>query len=427
MAQALTLADVNLSNPEVFVRGEQHAIFRLLRAEAPVHWNAPTDYCQGFWSITRYDDLMQVSRDPATFISGKGITMYDNPDAPLPPEIDPATLPPNPLGKMMIMSDPPRHVRLRRLVNKGFTPRMIATLEPHIRRIVTEIIDGVAGRGACDFVTDVAALLPLAVICDMMGVPQADAPRMFELTNRTLGSEDPEYQTGGDANATNMQAWMDMYAYFTGMVMERRAARREDLVGVLVDSEIDGEKLTDEELLFFCALLILAGNETTRNATSGGMLALMEHPEQRARLLAEPALLPTAVEEILRWTSPVSHMARVATRDTQIGAQPIREGERVALWYPSANRDEAVFPDPDRFDVGRTPNDHLAFGIGEHFCLGAGLARLELRVMFEELLRRLPDIELAGPVERLRSTFIGGIKHVPVRYGREAGGVVREA
>jgi cytochrome P450 len=416
VTQAVTLSEINLANPEVFVRGEQHAIFRLLRAGAPVHWNAPSEFGQGFWSITRYDDVMQVSRDPMTFISGKGITMYDTTEG-----MDPQMLEQSALGKMMIMTDPPRHVRLRRLVNKGFTPRMIAQLEPHVRRIVTEILDRAAPMGECDFVTDIAARLPLAVICDMMGVPQKDAPYMFELTNRTLGSDDPEYQTGGDQQETANQAWQAMFQYFGGLVMERRADRRDDLISVLVGSEIDGEQLTDLELLYFCALLILAGNETTRNATTGGMLALLEHPDQRARVLANPELLPTAIEEILRWTSPVTHMARVATRDTTVGGQAIREGDRLALWYPSANRDEAIFPDPERFDVGRTPNDHLAFGIGEHFCLGAGLARLELRVMFEELLRRLPDIELAGPVERLRSTFIGGIKHVPVRYAAAAG------
>ena len=199
-----------------------------------------------------------------------------------------------------------------------------------------------------------------------------------------------------------------------------RAAPQDDLLSVLTAAEIDGEALTEEELLYFCYLLIVAGNETTRNAIAGGMLALCEHPGERARLAADAALLPAAVEEILRWTSPVLHMARYVTRDTVLRGQPIRAGERVLLWYPSANRDAEVFPDPDRFDVGRTPNEHLAFRLGEHFCLGAGLARLELRVMVETLLARLPDITLAGPVERLRSSFIGGIKHMPVRFTARA-------
>jgi cholest-4-en-3-one 26-monooxygenase len=251
----------------------------------------------------------------------------------------------------------------------------------------------------------------------MMGVPREDAPYMFQLTNRTLGAGDPEYQTAeGDIAATVQQAQREMFFYFMKLVAQREQQRGDDLVSVLIGSDIDGEKLTQEEILFFCFLLILAGNETTRNATSRGMLALFEHPQQHRRLLADRELLPTAVEEILRWTSPVTHMARHATRDAELRGQQIRAGDQLILWYPSANRDEDAFDNPDVFDVGRTPNDHIAFGIGEHFCLGAGLARLELRVMFEELLRRTPDMQLAGEVERLRSTFIGGIKHMAVTF-----------
>ncbi len=406
MTATLSLHDIDLISPDVYVQGYPHEQWKLLREQAPVYWHAGGPDFPGFWCITKYDDVIAVSRDPQTFISGKGITLYLNPDY-----NDPA------FGRMMITTDPPRHVRLRRLVNKGFTPRMVAQLEPHVREIVTGIIDEVAPKGACDFVTEVAARLPLAVICEMVGVPHEDWNLMFSLTNRTLGPDDPEYQTSpGNAEQTANLAVFEMMQYFAKMVLERRQARHDDLVSVLVESDIYGEKLTDEELLYFCFLLIVAGNETTRNATSGGLLALAQHPEQRARLLADPSLIPTAVEEILRWTSPVMHMARLCVRDTEIRGQPIKAGEKVVMWYPSANRDADIFPDPDRFDVGRTPNDHLAFGIGEHFCLGAGLARLELRVMFEELLRRLPDIELAGPAERLRSNFIGGIKHLPVRF-----------
>jgi cholest-4-en-3-one 26-monooxygenase len=307
-------------------------------------------------------------------------------------------------------------------VNKGFTPRMVAALEPHIRSITRGILDDIAEKGECDFVTEVSALLPLAVICDMMGLDPKDRPLMFDLTNRVLGGGDPEYQTesGTDTleaiRATVEGGRQEMFMYFARLLAERASNPRDDLMSVIVGSEVDGEKLTQEELLFFCYLLILAGNETTRNAISGGLLALFEYPEQRQRLQADPALLPTAVEEILRWTSPVMHMARVATRDAELGGKQIKQGQKVVLWYPSANRDESVFPDPYTFDLGRTPNDHIAFGIGEHFCLGAGFARLELRVMFEELLRRFPDIQQAGPAERLLSNFIGGIKHLPVRY-----------
>jgi cholest-4-en-3-one 26-monooxygenase len=395
----------NLADADLFLQGPPHAIWRRLRRDAPVYWT-PAGVYPGFWSVTTYEGVLHVSRDPATFQSEKGITMFDDPDV---PDLS--------RGRMMITTDPPRHVRLRRLVNKAFTPRMVATLEPHIREITTAILDDVTPKGRCDFVVDVAARLPLAVICEMMGVPSQDWDLMFRLTNMVLGSDDPEYQQAGqNGDQTAIAGSMQMFNYFAQQLQQRRAQRREDLVSVLVDADIDGEQLTDEEILFFCFLLIIAGNETTRNAISGGLLALVEHPEQFAKLRARPELLPSAIEEILRWTSPVMHMARHATRDTAILGQPIKQGEKVLMWYPSANRDEAAFADPDVFDIERTPNEHLAFGIGEHFCLGAGLARLELRVMFEEVLRRLADVHLAGPVERLRSTFIAGIKHMPVSY-----------
>jgi cytochrome P450 len=327
---------------------------------------------------------------------------------------------------MMITTDPPDHVRLRRLVSRGFTPRAVLAMEDHIRAITRDVLDGVSGRDECDFVTDIAAQLPLAVICGMMGVEKQDWPMMFELTNRILGAGDPEYQTGTEAEegqstrqATAMQGSMQMYTYFSQMIEDRRANRRDDLVSLLVEADIDGEKLSDMDLLFFCLLLILAGNETTRNAISGGMLALDEHPAEKQRLLADPSLIDTAVEEILRWTSPVAHMARVATADTTIRDKAIRMGDRVVMWYPSVNRDEDYFSDPYRFDITRTPNEHLAFGIGEHFCLGAGFARLEIKVMFDELFKRFPQAEVCGLPDRLRSNFLAGIKHLPVRLGPE--------
>ena len=404
----LRVQDIDLSDFELFVQGKAHEIWRLLRAEAPVHWNAGNELFPGFWSVTQYADVLTVSRDTTTYTSSRGISMMVDPDNPTPA---------SGAGKMLITIDPPQHGRLRRLVNKGFTPRMVAQLEPSVRAITTRILDEVAPRGACDFVTDIAALLPLGVICALMGVPREDWGLMFTLTNRVLGAEDPEYQTvAGDGRETADQGLREMFSYFARLVTARRQAPQDDLLSVLTGADIDGEALTDEEILYFCYLLILAGNETTRNAISGGMLALCEHPAERARLAADAALLPTAVEEILRWTSPVMHMARYVTRDTVLHGQSIRAGERVLLWYPSANRDAAVFPHADRFDVGRTPNEHLAFGLGEHFCLGAGLARQELRVMVETLMARLPDLALAGPVERLRSSFIGGIKHMPVRF-----------
>jgi cytochrome P450 len=326
----------------------------------------------------------------------------------------------------IITMDPPRHVKMRRLVNKGFTPRAVNAMEPEIRRITNEILDTIAARGECDFVVDVAAQLPLAVICGMMGLEREHWPLMFELTNKVLGSGDPEYQADvpeeerGSAEAAMLTAQagrMKMIGFFHEVLEDRRRSpRANDLTTILLESEVEGEKLTEGDILAFCFLLILAGNETTRNAISGGLLALDEHPGEKRRLLDDRSLMEPAIEEILRWTSPLHHMSRVATEDVQIRDKTIKEGERVLMWYPSANRDEEVFEDPYKFDISRTPNDHIAFGIGEHFCLGAGFARKELMVMFDELFNRFPDIEVSGPPERLRSNFINGIKHLPVTF-----------
>jgi len=417
-SDALPLDQINLIDPRIYVEGPPHDIWKRLRHEAPVFWHkpwlpenedAPGEFrgIVGAWHLTKYADIVQVSRDPQTFMSGRGITAYE----PIHPRVSP-----DQISHSMIETDPPRHVRLRRLINKGFTPRQVGLAEPKVRAIVTSLLDEVANRGRCDFVVDLAAKLPLAVICEMVGVPRQDWQLMFDLTNRVLGGSDPEYQDGKSVDDTVNEGRMRMLAYFIDLIGKRQGTRGDDLLSVLLDAEIDGEKLSFQDILEFCFLLIVAGNETTRNATSGGLLALCEHPDQRQRLLEHPELLPSAVEEILRWTSPVMHMSRVATRDTEIRGVPIKAGQRIVMWYPSANRDEEVFPDGDRFDIARQPNDHIAFGIGEHFCLGAGYARLELRVMFEELFRRMPDIELDGKPERLQSSFIGGIKHMPVRF-----------
>lgn len=413
---------IDLKDPGIFERGEGHELFRLLRNVAPVHWNPGGENLVGFWNITKYEDVLYVSRNPELFISSSGIVMYKS------IEVDPNDVAAAGNGRMLITMDPPRHVRLRRLVNKGFTPRAVTAMEPHIRQITNQILDEIARKGRVDFVTEVSCLLPLAVICGMMGIEQKDWALMFNLTNRVLGSGDPEYQTevpedqrGTDeaSRTTNMAGTMRMFGFFSEMLQQRRANRRDDLISLLCGSEVDGEALSDEEILWFCFLLILAGNETTRNAISGGLLTLCQHPEERARLQADMSLLPSAIEEILRWVSPVTHMAREATADAEIRGQKITKGDRLVVWYPSVNRDEDIFPEPDRFNITRTPNEHLAFGIGEHFCLGAGFARLELKVMFEELFRRFPDIQLDGPAERLRSTFIGGIKHLPVKFTPE--------
>ncbi|HEY8518289.1 MAG TPA: cytochrome P450 [Candidatus Binatia bacterium] len=398
----MELHEVDLVNPDIWVEGVPHEAFRLLRRKAPVFWQEMPG-SRGFWAITRYDDVVAVSKDPATFSSYKGGTILrDLPEEDL-----------NNTRTMMLNMDPPQHSKYRKLVSQGFTPRRTAMLEPRIRAATTAILDAVAERGECDFVRDIAAELPLIVIAELIGVPLEDREKIFELSNRLIGFDDPEFQNSeNDGKAAAMEMWM----YANQLAQERKNAPRDDLVSLLMTSEVDGEKLSEMEFDSFFLLLAVAGNETTRNLISGGMLALIEHPDERRKLIENPNLIPTAVEEMLRWVSPVSQFRRTATRDTEIRGQKIREGDKVVIYYQSANRDEDVFPDPFKFDVTRTPNNHLAFGIGEHFCLGANLARLEIRVMFEELLRRMPDIELAGPVRRLRSNFINGIKEMPVRF-----------
>lgn len=427
-APTLKPSEINLNDPEVFQREGFHEVLRVLRREAPVHWNPAGEVANGFWSITKAEDIRFVSRNPELFISSKGIAG---------PGLRPEAL--QELGVdvqqenagasiSIIGMDPPRHVKVRRLVNKGFTPRAVNAMEPEIRRITNEILDRIEGRDELDFVLEVASQLPLAVICGMMGIEQKDWALMFELTNKVLGAGDPEYQTevpegergtNAAARATAMRGVATMMEYFRNVLEDRRKNPREDdLPTILLESEVDGEKLTEGDLLAFCFLLILAGNETTRNGISGGLRVLCEHPDEKAKLLKDMSLMDSAVEEILRWVSPLHHMARTATADAEIRGQRIRAGDRLLMWYPSANRDEEVFEDPYRFDITRTPNEHLAFGIGEHFCLGAGFARRELKVMFEELFRRFPDIELAGEPERLRSNFINGTKHLPVRLNQ---------
>jgi cholest-4-en-3-one 26-monooxygenase len=417
----MTVADqIDLLDLDLFERGEAHAALRVLRHESPVQWNPGTEEFRGFWSLTKYDDVLFVSRHPDLFISSKGIS---GPGLRDPKRYADANAQPG--GVSIITMDPPRHVKLRRLVNRGFTPRAVNAMEPTIRQIATTILDRLADRTTCDFVLDISSQLPLAVICGLMGLEEQHWPLMFQLTNRTLGAADPEYQVDvvaeeerGSVAARIHTANIgraQMLEFFGTVLQERRKQPREDLISILLESEVDGERLEEHDILAFCFLLILAGNETTRNGISGGLLALCEHPQERARLQADMSLLDPAVDEILRWTSPLHHMSRRAIADVEIRGQTIHAGDSVLMWYPSANRDEDVFPDPYRFDITRHPNEHLAFGHHEHFCLGAGFAKKEIKVMFEELFRRFPAIQLDGPPVRLRSNFINGIKRLPVR------------
>jgi cytochrome P450 len=395
------LKSIDLSDPDIFLPGAPHESFDVLRREAPIFWNAEPAGT-GFWAITRHADVVRVSRDAASFSSGRGVFIEDFPPG------DMRTSP-----DIMINMDPPKHSRFRALVSKGFTPRVIQRLEGRVRGLMTQLIDAVSARGGCDFAREIAGNLPLQVILEMIGVPREDQAQMLDWTARFFGASDPEHAgTHEDINAL-IHA---MHAYAHRLAEERRRSPEDDMLSLLMAAEVDGEKLSYAEFGSFFNLLLTAGHDTTKNLVTNGMLALIQHPGQRRRLVEAPSLIPSAVEEMLRFAPPVFYFRRSALRDTEVGGQKIARGEKVVLWYVSANRDEAVFKDPHAFDVGRSPNEHLAFGVGPHVCMGHALARLEARVAFEELLRRLPDMDLEGPVVRLRSNWVNGIKSMPVRF-----------
>jgi cytochrome P450 len=413
----LAVDDIRLGDIEQWMRPDREGIFAKLRAERPVSFHEEPvpppdlgfDFPQGpgFWALTRYADVMQVSRDPDAFHSAPTSTVGD-----MPAEIAEW------LGSMINM-DAPKHTKLRMIVNRGFTPRQVARIDGSVRVQAQEIVERVAPLGECDFVSEIAAALPLQIICDMMGIPREDTKHIFEITNVILGVGDPEYvQTMEQL----MAAGMGLFQYGLALAQDRLDHPRDDIATALMQAEVEDEtgkhRLTTGELGSFFLLLVVAGNETTRNAISHGMRALTENPDQRKVWTADlEAVSPTAVEEIVRWATPVINFRRTATRDVVVGGQEVKTGQKVVMFYNSANRDEREFTDPFRFDVLRTPNEHFGFGAGgPHFCLGANLARREIRVMFEEVLRRLPDIEITGEPDMLQSNFIHGIKRMPCAW-----------
>ena len=405
----MELSDVDLLDLDRFVTGEHHRMFEVLRAQQPVHWSDEPDG-NGFWSITKHADLQTVNRDTTTFSSEIGGTQrVDMGEA-----VDFDTR-----GIMLVDTDPPKHTRYRRLVNKGFTPRMINLLEQHLRYRAELIVDDVIEQGHCEFVTDLAAELPLQAIAEIMGVPQEDRRLMFEWSNTMIGAQDPEYQNPDDPDAPQRAA-AEVFAYSNALGAARREDPRDDIVTTLINAEIEGEQLSELEFDMFMLLLVVAGNETTRNATSAGMAALLDNPDQFAKLLSradDTAYVSTAIDEVLRWATPVLHFRRTASVDTVVRGQEIKANDKLLIWHISANRDEEVFTDPFTFDIERTPNEHVAFGGGgAHFCLGANLAKLELEIIFAEIFSRMPDMQAAGPAEPLRSNFIGGVKHLPVTF-----------
>ena len=423
---ASRLDEIDLINAEAYAeRGYPWEDWALLRREAPVYWYEHPGV-RPFWAITKHSDIQRISRDPQTFSSAVNLFVFQgDPDREHNHDDHDDGGDSESQRLLMINMDPPEHGQYRGLVNRRFSPRGMRILEDRIEAIAADVVeraaarlvDDVVGRGRIDFVTDIAAQLPLAAIGELLGVPHERWDDMFLWSNQVIGADDPEYQDGRPPGEAAAEANQNLVEYFAMLAEQKRQAPGDDLMSTLVQAELNGEPLSAADLIGYGFLLIIAGNETTRNATSGGMLTLLEHPDQLRRLRENPQLLNSAVEEILRWTSPVTHMARRAMCDTEVGGQPIAQGQIVAMWYPSANRDEDVFEQPDVFDIARDPNDHLAFGgFGEHYCLGANLARLELRAIFRQILARMDAIELDGEVERLRSGIVGGIKHLPIAF-----------
>ncbi len=402
----------DLKDPDLYLREEHHDVFRRLRTEAPVYWNPEAD-STGFWAITRYDDIEAISKNPYLFSSAKemgGHRIFNETE-----------IGGNATEARMISMDPPEHAGYRRMVTPGFVPKRISSMEDRIRTRVTRLLDNLPKSGEAEFISAVAAALPIEVLAELFGVPESDGAKLFEWSNATVGEDDPELRVSDEYMHKCLS---EMAAYSAGLWQQRLEKPGDDLISMLAHSKIDGQSMSFPTYIGTFILLVVAGNETTRNSISGGLLALSENPAERQKLLDDPSLIPSAVQEIVRWVSPVLHMRRTATEDTEIRGQKIRKGDKVVMWYASANRDEDAFDDPYRFDVTRyTKPDaatQLGFGVGQHFCLGSRLAELQLKVLFEELLRRFPDMHVSGPVRRLRSNFIYGIKDMPVRYTPEA-------
>ncbi len=396
MPQTVT---IDLLSPASFADGQPHEQFRWLREHSPVYRHLEPDG-PGFWAVTRYDDVRSVGRDPEHFSSAPSILIPDLAGVDFGDH------------QMMITADPPRHTRLRRIINSQFTPRAAERLRARIEELAAQIIDAVIERGECDAVTDIAGEMPSFVIADLLGIPLDDGRRLYHLTETIHAAPDSVPPGAG------MSAIIEMFNYAHQVAEEKRRQPRDDLASRILEAEVDGQRLDDIDFNLFFLLLIDAGGDTTRNLVGGGLLALFDHPDERRRLQDDlDGLLPSAVDEMLRWVSPVIYMRRTATRDFELAGRPIAAGDKVVMYYGSANRDERAFVEPDRFDVDRQPNEHIAFGGGgPHFCLGAHIARVETQALLRELLTRMPDIAPSGPAEWLVSNFISGPRSLPVRF-----------
>jgi cytochrome P450 len=409
-----------LVDPHFYARaGYPHEIWGRLRRESPLHWCEPPVIVP-FWAVTRHAHICEISKQPDLFLNGKGIVPATQEIA---ARIARGEKGPFDAMQTIITMDPPKHRKFRKVASPWFTPhamgRLDEAVEASARRLVDRLYDAqVNGEGRCDFAMDVAAQHPLRILSTILGVPEEDEERILRLTQQLFAGDDPEFaRSETDREQAMRNLGIEFLQYFGKVIADRRAKPRDDLASVLANAEIDGQRMGDVETLGYYLITFTAGHDTTRNALAGGMHALVEHPDEREKLRADAkARVADAVEEIVRWTTPVNYMMRTAARDTELAGQRIREGERLLLFYASANRDEDVFDAPYSFRIDRHPNPHLGFGIGEHFCLGSHLARRSQRALFAELIGRLEDVELAGPVERLAASFVAGIKHLPLRY-----------
>ncbi|MDF2730460.1 MAG: putative cytochrome hydroxylase [Acidimicrobiia bacterium] len=405
-------AHADITSHDTFVRFVPHATFARMRREEPVAWVEESDG-EGFWALTKHADISVASRDFRRFTASRGIRIEQM----APDELE--------ARRTMMEFDPPEHARLRRLVQPGFTPKVVATYESAFRTLAGQVLDRVLPLGEFDFVTEIARELPIRLLCRLLGVPETDAQQLVAWGDQMISNADPEYTPvvidKMDTEEYRLlpfrsPAALEVFRYAEEMALERRSNPADDIVTALLTAEPDGQPLTDLEFKNFFTLMMVAGNETTRHTISHGLIYLLDHRDQLEQLRDDPARLSApATEEILRSSSVTMHFRRTATEDVVLRGRTIRSGDRVVMWYPSANHDEEVFDSPFTFDIRRQPNDHLTFGTGRHVCLGASLARLEVRVVFEELLRRVAAIEITGPPDRLRSNFINGIKHLPVR------------
>ncbi len=402
----MSAATLDIATPEHYERnGYPHAEWTWLREHDPVFWYE-RDNVDPFWAITKHADIIAIGKRPDIFLNGPRLAVFTR-DLPPPPEGE---------SRHLLNMDPPDHARYRRVTSGWFTPRSIRGLTAKVARVTRDVIDEASKKDSGDFVADVSAPITIAVIAEMLGVPRSHWPKLFRWTNEIIAPQDPEFNAGNSPEATAEGARIDLFSYFNDLAEERRRHPTDDIVSLVANGAVEGNLLPPVELLSYYLLLVVAGNETTRNAMTGGMLALLENPTQWEQLRHAPGLVDGAVEETVRWTNPVIQFARTATEDYELRGKTIRKGQSVCLLYPSGNRDEEVFEDPFAFRIDRQPNPHIGFGMGEHVCLGAHLARLELKHAFAELARRLESCELAGPIERARSSFVGGIKRAPMKW-----------